>query len=439
MCGLVPIKSQDTSSVKIGTPFPEYKLVDISYYKMKDAYISEFKGKWLILDFWGEYCSGCISSFPKISALQKKYAAKITIVSVGVIYKDKKSIVAQYEKSRAEKKLELAITFDSTLSKIANVTSYPDAIFIDPKGVVRGRLAYFSEEDIEMFLLGKQDTSFITFNDQKELWKKYDKGTPYLINGNGGKDTAYLYRSLIARYKNETPVTKLEENGRFEVLKSDLLGLYKYAYFGKSSWIEQETEFYKINSKPEYKTRDSNLFTTDKIYDRERYFSYSLCYPRKITQTSIWTPFAQNKSLQETMQNDLKNFFPYDVALKEKKVVCYKLVASKSAMKRIKKNGIRTTLTAYAELDSTKFYMTKIETIINMLHHASGSSLTQTPIFNKTRIISPFLMTVNVNYYDSLIEVLKENGLILKETRRHMKTLVIKDRIPILPKNDAAE
>jgi thiol-disulfide isomerase/thioredoxin len=36
-----------------------------------------FNGKLMILDFWATWCGACISKFPKLDSLQKKYADKL--------------------------------------------------------------------------------------------------------------------------------------------------------------------------------------------------------------------------------------------------------------------------------------------------------------------------------------------------------------------------
>ncbi|MDE6717085.1 MAG: TlpA family protein disulfide reductase [Muribaculaceae bacterium] len=48
----------------------------------KDVSLSEFKGKWVILDFWGSWCPWCIKGFPALKEAYAKYAGKLEIIGV---------------------------------------------------------------------------------------------------------------------------------------------------------------------------------------------------------------------------------------------------------------------------------------------------------------------------------------------------------------------
>src|SRR6201999_1317282 len=50
--------------------------------KTSSAHIASFKGKLLILDFWGVTCSSCIAEMPKMQRLQQEFGDKIQILLV---------------------------------------------------------------------------------------------------------------------------------------------------------------------------------------------------------------------------------------------------------------------------------------------------------------------------------------------------------------------
>jgi hypothetical protein len=52
---------------EVGKPCPDFTLHNIEYYSKKEASVKDFRGKWLILDFWNKGCGACIASFPKIN------------------------------------------------------------------------------------------------------------------------------------------------------------------------------------------------------------------------------------------------------------------------------------------------------------------------------------------------------------------------------------
>ncbi|MCM1318789.1 MAG: TlpA family protein disulfide reductase [Muribaculaceae bacterium] len=44
--------------------------------------LSDFKGKWVIIDFWGSWCRWCVKGFPELKELQQKYGDELVIFGV---------------------------------------------------------------------------------------------------------------------------------------------------------------------------------------------------------------------------------------------------------------------------------------------------------------------------------------------------------------------
>lgn len=48
----------------------------------KPVSLSEFRGKWVILDFWGSWCGWCIKGLPKLKEAYKEYAGKVEVIGI---------------------------------------------------------------------------------------------------------------------------------------------------------------------------------------------------------------------------------------------------------------------------------------------------------------------------------------------------------------------
>lgn len=48
----------------------------------KPVSLSEFKGKWVILDFWGSWCGWCIKGFPELKKAYEKYKDRLEVIGV---------------------------------------------------------------------------------------------------------------------------------------------------------------------------------------------------------------------------------------------------------------------------------------------------------------------------------------------------------------------
>ncbi len=86
---LTKIKSENTNYVIITKP--ENELSD---------FLLKYKGKVLLLEFWGSWCSPCIKSIPKIKAINKKFDPKkfqVIHIAVGDKYKLMKFAIKKYD------------------------------------------------------------------------------------------------------------------------------------------------------------------------------------------------------------------------------------------------------------------------------------------------------------------------------------------------------
>ncbi len=48
----------------------------------KEVSLSQFRGKWVVLDFWGSWCGWCIKGFPDLKEAYAKYGDKIVVIGI---------------------------------------------------------------------------------------------------------------------------------------------------------------------------------------------------------------------------------------------------------------------------------------------------------------------------------------------------------------------
>lgn len=58
---------------------PDFTFADMSG---KEVSLKDFRGKWVIIDFWGSWCPWCIKGFPELKKIYAEYAGKLEIVGV---------------------------------------------------------------------------------------------------------------------------------------------------------------------------------------------------------------------------------------------------------------------------------------------------------------------------------------------------------------------
>ncbi|MCS6976107.1 MAG: TlpA family protein disulfide reductase [Gemmatales bacterium] len=122
---------------KIGEPAPEIEGEDIDGNPMK---LSDFRGKVVLIDFWGEWCPHCVNLIPHARELAEKMKDK-PFVLLGVNSDRNRERVKQFVKERD-------VTWRSwwnggspagPISAKYGVQGWPTLYLIDDKGIVRAR------------------------------------------------------------------------------------------------------------------------------------------------------------------------------------------------------------------------------------------------------------------------------------------------------------
>ena len=57
-------------------------LADKNANEMPEFSMDNYKGKWLVLNYWAEWCAPCIKEIPELNALDSDYSADLDVVAV---------------------------------------------------------------------------------------------------------------------------------------------------------------------------------------------------------------------------------------------------------------------------------------------------------------------------------------------------------------------
>lgn len=111
---------------------PNFTLKDL---EGKDVSLSDFRGKWVILDFWGSWCPWCIKGFPELKEAYQKYAGKLEIIGIDCneSEEDWRAGVKKYD-------LPWVHVYNPAGSPVTSeygVTGYPTKAIIDPQGIIK--------------------------------------------------------------------------------------------------------------------------------------------------------------------------------------------------------------------------------------------------------------------------------------------------------------
>lgn len=413
----------------VGMPMPDdFVLRNISYFNKTEARISDFRGKWLVLDFWTLHCGTCIASFPRINEEARIFEGKVQFMLVGapLSYDPRGSIEKTYDAIRRRNGLGLPCAFDSLLFKRYDLFNVPYIIVINPDGIVHAITTYIDSASLAGLLRGESPSLRRAFRaHEAKGYIEFDNSKPFLVNGNGGADSDFAYRSLIKKCGLELKKDyreKVEDSTElFQAIRIGVEDLFKFAYIGQLRWAMLSPEDSALTAEiwphPLLKIKDLAVFKSDPELGVNTY-----CYSLKVPRSK-----ATRRYLMKVMQDDLEHYFGYKGEFVEMEMPCLKLV-----VKDVNKLHIWTvgdTSTSHVIEYPLKQYWANMSIRVLMQQLGEISESEDLPLIDDTGLRSGLNLLIDCYWEDpkDVKRALNYNGLDLIHSTKKMKVLVIKE------------
>lgn len=114
------------------TPAPAFTLPNLSGKKVS---LADFRGKWVVLDFWGSWCRWCIKGFPELKEAYAKYKSQgleVIGIDCGDSDADWRAAVKQYELPW----IQLYNGDNKELTAEYAIQGFPTKIIVNPEGII---------------------------------------------------------------------------------------------------------------------------------------------------------------------------------------------------------------------------------------------------------------------------------------------------------------
>jgi peroxiredoxin len=142
---------------KRGEAAPQFSLIDL---QGRQHSLDRYRGKWLLINVWGTWCTGCWHELPALNDLSAKYSERVTVISVAVNDSPEtlNTFLAQHPVSYP---VLLGGSFDSAFARSYNVHVAPTNLVISPVGEVQfvGRGPMSLKTAVETIALGQRSVS----------------------------------------------------------------------------------------------------------------------------------------------------------------------------------------------------------------------------------------------------------------------------------------
>ena len=122
-------KKANWENMKPGVQAPDFKLRNLDGEYMT---LASFKGKYVLLDFWGTWCGWCIKGIPDMKEYYAKYKDRIEFVGI-----DCRDTEEKWKEGVAKHELPWTNLYNGDGQEIViayGVQGYPTKIIIDPEG-----------------------------------------------------------------------------------------------------------------------------------------------------------------------------------------------------------------------------------------------------------------------------------------------------------------
>ncbi len=283
--------------LSIGDVLPDVVMKDVINYPAKEIRLSDFKGRYVVLDFWNHNCHYCIASFRNIDSMQKLFGSKLQIILVN---REEKRFTEEFFRTRKQIKMPGVpmATGNTQLISLFPKDGYPYSVWIDPEGVIRQMtLAHnMTVKNLGSFVGGE---ALQLSNAARKIFYG-----PLFHYKSDSLENKIGYYSSITRYVDDlnigfTELARFNESLiELSSSGSSILELYKKAYRegDKYNFNEEGSVQLKVKDTSVY-VRPANPDLRDE-WNRRHSYNYTL-----------FLPVSRHQEAYQMMQEDLRRYF----------------------------------------------------------------------------------------------------------------------------------
>lgn len=400
-------------TLTIGDQIPSgIEFSEVLHFESDKLLLDDYRGKYVILEFWAPTCTASIASLPQLDAIQKKYGEHLAVLPITVFPKDRIAhTLSAYDQFQS---LDLPLVVDAgKMGSYFPHSVIPHVIVLDPEGKVMAitGIEDLTEQNLDA-LIGSGKVDFRRKSDRKITLDQEERlvsGAPEVKNKN------IWYQSAMTGYIPEVRgslTQEFKEMTHIRILNMPLLYHYSLAYSGKD-----KVDYFTRNridtlgfDPEELWSHKSGMDYEDWMAEGTHVFGYELIAP----------PHADPYQM---MREDLDRYFPHIQAkVESKKKMVYALVKQEGA-EIPAAVGREKSYSSKGGLNMSNYPLQGFVYHLNAVFHRNSPY----PIINKTGIDYPIDLSLEANLSDieSLKKALNKNGfdLILREEDIHVLVL----------------
>lgn len=128
--------------LEVGMLAPDFTLRDL---KGKEAHLSHFRGKGVILNFWSTWCKPCRAELPLIESFYRTNGAQVEVLSIN-INRETDGTVKDFAQGMGLS-FPVLLDFQKEVARQYKIFAVPTSFLIDKKGVIVKK--FFGEIELQ--------------------------------------------------------------------------------------------------------------------------------------------------------------------------------------------------------------------------------------------------------------------------------------------------
>ncbi|WP_113662355.1 TlpA family protein disulfide reductase [Pedobacter nanyangensis] len=429
------LKAQDKKvGLTIGDQVPDLQFAQVMNANYKSARLSDFKGKYVIIDFWATWCAPCVGAFPKLGKLAEKFKDKLVILAVT---RETDKVIGSFFKPRpGVLPSNIPVVYsDTSVNKLFPHRMIPHEVIINPDGKVITTTSTddLTEENLEK-LFKQHEVNFKVKKDNVS----FNPYKPLLLGGlneNANSDVIITYSSIFTPFNPSIragagqPFVK-DGYAMIQATNADIETLYQTAFASKPkpyTLVNDPNWPLRYPSRLVWEAKDSTRYyypgrpRSNRRVQEDSQFCYEVVMLAKdVDKLNSWMVADLNRYFGE--------LYGIEGLVEKRKVKCLSLVRIPGISVIPSKGGKKATTIDGAR----KIFDFSNSTTDEFLFMWMSFHLFRymTPILNETEYKTPLDFRLDADPKDiwAVSKALEAYGFKLVETEKELDMIVIRDK-----------
>lgn len=415
-------------ALQVGDELPPIVLQNVVNHSTNEIVLTDYKDKILLLDFSATWCGASVGILPKLSGLQKKYAADLQIIGISTEAENKVSNFCNRIKTAEDINIPYA-TKAISIRKYFPYVYMPHIVWVGKNkkiiAITGGKEV--TEENIQAAIEGKltalpvKKDSYKKRDDQQSL---FIHATPIITSKGTQMETVnnseVLFSSVITTYREGLSAIAKYRDTAVTIVNMPVLNMYQAA-LGKADYrLMLKNRVFIECSNPE-KIQKAETDTNDYAeWAKLNTYCYQLLLPKSLKEKRF-----------EIMTKELNHYFGNTLniegRIEKRKLTCYVLKKTSNKTDQLVSKSTQW----QREENAYYFKIEKLpldELLLSLSFFYQQHS--PYPILNETNLKEPVDIELNAKLSDmnAVNAALEKYGLKFFKEKRNIDVIVIGDK-----------